>query len=140
MCEIMAEQDIAMNQFQIVTDADYVYVEKGNNQGKIKKSDFIRLMADSLLIKEPISIVAQNGIEVNTGISGTHIISIFYIENGISNFEHIISISYIGGKYEVKTLVSTWYSENIETRMEGNKLFITQNGWDSMPLYFRILR
>ena len=39
---VMAEkQDIAMNQFQIVTDADYVYVEKGNNQGKIKKSDLL---------------------------------------------------------------------------------------------------
>lgn len=35
----MADSDIAMNQFQIVTDADYVYVEKGNSQGKIKKSD-----------------------------------------------------------------------------------------------------
>jgi hypothetical protein len=42
---VMAEkQDIAMNQFQIVTDADYVYVEKGNNQGKIKKSDFIDIV------------------------------------------------------------------------------------------------
>ena len=38
----MAEkQDIAMNQFQIVTDADYVFVEKGKNQGKIKKSDLL---------------------------------------------------------------------------------------------------
>ena len=38
----MAEkQDIAMNQFQIVTDADYVYVEKGSSQGKIKKSDLL---------------------------------------------------------------------------------------------------
>ena len=37
----MAEQDIKMNQFQVVTDADYVYVEIGNNQGKIKKSDLI---------------------------------------------------------------------------------------------------
>lgn len=35
----MAEQDIKMNQFQVVTDADYVYVEKENSQGKIKKSD-----------------------------------------------------------------------------------------------------
>lgn len=37
----MAGSDISMNQFQIVTDADYVYVEKGNNQGKIKKSDLL---------------------------------------------------------------------------------------------------
>lgn len=38
----MAEkQDIAMNQFTVVTDADYVYVKKGNSQGKIKKSDLL---------------------------------------------------------------------------------------------------
>lgn len=42
----MAEkQDIAMNQFTVVTDADYVYVEKGNSQGKIKKSDLVELLA-----------------------------------------------------------------------------------------------
>ena len=29
-----------MNQYQIVTDADYVYVEKGNSQGKMKLSVF----------------------------------------------------------------------------------------------------
>ncbi len=40
----MAGSDIAMNQFQIVTDADYVYVEKGNSQGKIKKSDLVELL------------------------------------------------------------------------------------------------
>jgi len=39
----MAGSDIAMNQFQTVTDADYVYVEKGNNQGKIKKSDLYNI-------------------------------------------------------------------------------------------------
>ena len=43
-CKNMAEQDIKMNQFQIVTDADYVYVEKGNSQGKIKKGDFFNLI------------------------------------------------------------------------------------------------
>ena len=44
--------DIKMNQFQVVTDADYVYVEKGNSQGKIGKSDFIsKLLAASELDK-----------------------------------------------------------------------------------------
>ena len=33
-----------MNQYQIVTDADHVYVEKGNSQGKIKKNDFFNLL------------------------------------------------------------------------------------------------
>mgnify|MGYP007041963375 FL=1 len=46
----MAEQDIKMNQFQVVTDADYVYVEIGNNQGKIKKSDLIELLSSSFRV------------------------------------------------------------------------------------------
>lgn len=83
----MAEkQDIAMNAFKVLTDADYVYVEKGNSQGKIKKSDFIKLIADSLLIKEQISLKLQKGIEVDTGILGTHIVSIFYIISVRRNF------------------------------------------------------
>ena len=44
----MAEQDIAMNQFQIVTDADYVYVELADGrQGKIKKSDLLGALFQS---------------------------------------------------------------------------------------------
>ena len=35
---------LVMNQYQIVTDADHVYVEKGNSQGKIKKNDFFNLL------------------------------------------------------------------------------------------------
>lgn len=35
----MAEQDIAMNQFQIVTDAEYIYGETANgSQGKVAKN------------------------------------------------------------------------------------------------------
>ena len=49
-CKNMAEQDIKMNQFQIVTDADYVYVEKGNSQGKIKKTDLINLLSAAFTI------------------------------------------------------------------------------------------
>ena len=39
----MAEkQDIKMNQFQVVTDAPYIYVELADgSQGKIKKSDLL---------------------------------------------------------------------------------------------------
>ena len=42
----MAEkQDIAMNQFQMVTDAPYIYVELADgSQGKIKKSDLLNAM------------------------------------------------------------------------------------------------
>lgn len=41
-CKIMAEkQDIAMNQFPIWSSMDYVYVERGNSQGKVHKSNFL---------------------------------------------------------------------------------------------------
>ena len=42
-CKNMADkQDIAMNQFQMVTDAPYIYVELADgSQGKIKKSDLL---------------------------------------------------------------------------------------------------
>ena len=44
-CKIMAGDDIAMNQFQVVTDAAYIYAEAANaSQVKIKKSDFIDIV------------------------------------------------------------------------------------------------
>lgn len=67
----MAEkQDIAMNQFQIVTDADYVYVEKGSSQGKIKKSDLLSLILGT---REKFGIkISTNGgsslLEPNVGL------------------------------------------------------------------------
>lgn len=54
---VMAGSDIAMNAFQIVTDADYVYVEKGNSQGKIKKSDLISLLLNT---REKFGILISN--------------------------------------------------------------------------------
>lgn len=42
----MAEQDIKMNQFQIVSDADYVYVEKGNSQGKVDKKQLGKILRE----------------------------------------------------------------------------------------------
>ncbi len=63
----MAE-DIKMNQFQVVTDADYVYVEKGNSQGKIGKSDFIsKLLAASGLDK--IKIISNSWVAINQKLS-----------------------------------------------------------------------
>lgn len=44
----MAEQDIAMNAFQIVTDAEYIYAETANgSQVKIKKSDLLGALFQS---------------------------------------------------------------------------------------------
>ena len=45
----MAEQDIKMNQFQVVTDAAYIYAEAANgSQVKIKKSNLVVLMKSEL--------------------------------------------------------------------------------------------
>jgi len=64
----MAEQDIKMNQFPVVTDADYVYVEKSDSsQGKIKKNDLIsKLLAVSGLDK--IEIISKS-VDVNQKLS-----------------------------------------------------------------------
>ena len=139
-CEIMAE-DIKMNSFAQDTDAAYIYAEAANgSQVKIKKEDLAKLIADSLLIREPISISTKRGIEVDTGIIGTHIVSIFYIDNGNSYYEHIISISSTGDDYKIETLATTWYSSNIITAIKERHLFVTQKSWDSMRLYLRVLR
>ena len=41
-CKIMAEQDIAMNEFQIVTNTTYIYGEKNSNQNKIAVEDLMK--------------------------------------------------------------------------------------------------
>lgn len=45
----MAGSDIAMNQFQIVSDAPYIYVELADgSQGKIKKEDLVKVIRDAM--------------------------------------------------------------------------------------------
>lgn len=66
-CKNMAEkQDIAMNQFQVVTDVEYIYGETANgSQGKIKKSDlFTRVFAYKGLLREDkdLNTISENGI------------------------------------------------------------------------------
>ena len=63
----MAEkQDIAMNQFQIVSDAPYIYVELADgSQGKIKKSDlFASVFAYKGLLSsdKDLNAISENGI------------------------------------------------------------------------------
>lgn len=56
----MAEkQDIAMNQFQIVSDAPYVYVELADgSQGKIKKSDLVEVIRAAM----PVATLTNKGL------------------------------------------------------------------------------
>ena len=94
----MAE-DIKMNQFQVVTDADYVYVEKGNSQGKIGKSDLIsKLLAGNFgfcdlvsVYRNEITVIANNGY-------GTLIVG----NDDISAGQHCIYINETDNKIEFK--------------------------------------
>jgi len=47
----MAEkQDIAMNQFPVKTDCEYIYIELNGSQAKIKKTDLINLLSSAFTI------------------------------------------------------------------------------------------
>lgn len=55
----MAGSDIAMNQFQIVSDAPYVYVELADgSQGKIKKSDLVEVIRAAM----PVATLTNKGL------------------------------------------------------------------------------
>ncbi len=138
MYRSMAE-DIKMNQFQIVSDAPYVYVELADgSQGKIKKEDLTKLISDSIASAKPKTISTKRGIEVDTGITGTHIVSIWY-NNRESAYEYIFRIYFNNNEYHTEVLVSTWYSNKISIRMDVDRLYITQNNWDNMELKIKVL-
>ena len=60
----MATEDIKMNQFQIVSDAPYVYVDLANgSQGKIKKSDFVEVIRAAM----PVATQDSKGLMSNKG-------------------------------------------------------------------------
>lgn len=68
----MAEQDIKMNQFQIVSNASYVYVELADgSQAKIKKSDLVELIRAAMPVATQASkgLMQANGFEQGKYIS-----------------------------------------------------------------------
>ena len=60
----MAEkQDLAMNQFQVVTDVEYIYGETANgSQVKIKKSDLLNAMFQKGSLAQNANDLVQTGI------------------------------------------------------------------------------
>ena len=99
------KQDIAMNQFQIVSDAPYFYVEASDgSQGKIKKSDLIsKLLASSELDK--IKIISKS-VAVNQKLSldlknGLY----FLIGSGNFGFCDLVSVY----KKEITVIVNKGY-------------------------------
>lgn len=59
----MAGQDIPMNGFPVVADANYIYVELANgSQGKIKKSDLVNIIAELInAIRTSSTTIGPNG-------------------------------------------------------------------------------
>lgn len=89
----MAEkQDIPMNQFQIVTDADYVYVEKENSQGKITAEDLMEQMG---LFRKTFTIPAGGQFELpfDSGL--------ITVQNYSQNHDKSVAILYANGRGNV---------------------------------------
>ena len=105
-CKNMAEkQDIAMNQFQIVTDAPYVYVELADgSQGKIKKNDLLNAMFQKGTPVKDYNLNTEIGIYyINVSVNGTingpsNSISygILFVLKGLNNYIVQIACSVTG--------------------------------------------
>lgn len=122
---VMAGSDIAMNQFQIVSDAPYVYVELADgSQGKIKKSDLANVM-DTLigglfpkLFSTP-STGDVKGFIIRTAISVAQYrairlqCSIGFNQNNMSNENFSVNIKYWGNKFADSRLSKENYSSTI---------------------------
>lgn len=89
----MAEkQDIKMNQFQVVTDAPYIYVELADgSQGKIKKSDLVEVIRAAM----PVATQASKGLMSNKGFfQGNTIEDIADYNNsiGAGTYSHTVDL------------------------------------------------
>lgn len=102
----MAEkQDIAMNQFQVVTDAAYIYAEASNgSQVKIKKSDLLNAMFQKGTPVKDYNLNTEIGIYyINVSVNGTingpsNSISygILFVLKGLNNYIVQIACSVTG--------------------------------------------
>lgn len=109
----MAGSDIAMNQFQVVTDLSYVYGETSNgSQGKIKKSDlFASVFAYKGLLSsdKDLNAISENGIYYSVfamnspeGVSG---LLLHYAEKDM--ISQILINSRTGGLYTRSRVYNT---------------------------------
>ncbi|WP_417189076.1 pyocin knob domain-containing protein [Bacteroides sp.] len=101
----MAEQDIKMNQFQVVTDAAYIYAEASNgSQVKIKKSDLLNAMFQKGTPVKDYNLNTEIGIYyINVSVNGTingpsNSISygILFVLKGLNNYIVQIACSVTG--------------------------------------------
>ena len=121
----MAGDDIAMNQFQIVSDAPYVYVELADgSQGKIKKSDLANVMntligglfpklfstssagnVKGFIIRTAISVAQYRAIRLQCSIG--------FNQNNMSNENFSVNIKYWDNKFADSRLSKENYSLSI---------------------------
>ena len=121
----MAGSDIAMNQFQIVSDAQYVYIELADgSQGKIKKSDLANVMntligglfpklfstpsagnVKGFIIRTAISVAQYRAIRLQCSIG--------FNQNNMSNENFSVNIKYWENKFEDSCLSKENYSSTI---------------------------
>lgn len=122
----MAEkQDIKMNQFQVVTDAPYVYVELADgSQGKIKKSDLANAMntligglfpklfptpsvgnVKGFIVKTKTSVAQYRAIRLQCSIG--------FNQNNMSNENFSVNIKYWENKFADSRLSKENYSLSI---------------------------
>ena len=93
-----------MNQYQIVADADYVCVEKGNSQGKINKGDLLNAMFQKGTPVKDYNLNTEIGIYyINVSVNGTingpsNSISygILFVLKGLNNYIVQIACSVTG--------------------------------------------
>ena len=121
----MATEDIKMNQFQIVSDAPYVYVELADgSQGKIKKSDLANMMntligglfpklfptpsvgnVKGFIIKTAISVAQYRAIRLQCSIG--------FNQNNMSNENFSVNIKYWEYNFTSSSLSRENYSLTI---------------------------
>ena len=104
----MAEQDIAMNQFPVVTDLSYVYGEKSNNQNKIALNN---LFANYGIVRVNKGFDAGEEKEINFKNGGIVIIR-------VSSYRHSIGMAVINSDLSANVL-SELPNGNFGGKVEG---------------------
>ena len=110
--------DIAMNQFQVVTDVAYVYGEKSDSsQGKIKKSDFFNLIPAYTKMYSASEEVDCNSLPYNSKVVCYKLVNgpvpngySFIVTTGYSPSWMAQIMSTIGGNGGIRIFVRSFYN------------------------------
>lgn len=149
----MAEkQDIAMNQFQVATDAEYIYAEATNgSQVKIKKSDLASALKGYLGIIEQKAIAGTVGnkwyriMEFESGYNAIFILSLCTYINQPQLLIAGCVLSYEVNRRQTDFnklaggTIENEFSAGIKYKFENNKLVIWSKGSSANRSYIYML-